>query len=150
MRHWANLFHPRADMMTHFLATVEFDARRSLSDLAVDLASMCGIPLAEEASGRFDEVPTYVGTVGEVQLTLFGPTEGQEERECVLEISYRTSLPPRRAQAAATALLRPVFDGTEVDSTGHINCSAQLATLLVAGGFGDCKPVLPGCPLALR
>lgn len=128
-------------MMTHFLATVEFDAHRSLPDLAADLANACGIPLTKEESGRFDEVPAYVGNVGEVQFTLFGPAEDQEDRECVLEISYRTSLPVKQARAATTALLQPVFDGTEMDSTGHINCSAQLSNLLVARGFGDCKPV---------
>lgn len=128
-------------MMTHFLGTVEFDAHRLLPDLAADLARVCGIPLTKEDAGRFDEVPAYVGSVGEVQLTLFGPAEDQGERECVLEVSYRTSLPARQAQAATTALLQPVFDGTEADSTGHINCSAQLSILLVARGFGDCKPV---------
>lgn len=128
-------------MMTHFLATVEFDAHRSLPDLAVDLARVCGTPLTKEDSGRFDEVPAYVGSTGEVQLTLFGPAEDQEERECVLEVSYRTSLPARQARAAAMDFLQPVFDGTEADSTGHINCSTQLSSLLVASGFGDCKPV---------
>jgi len=128
-------------MMTHFLGTVEFDGHRSLPDLAVDLSRVCGIPLTKEDSGRFDEVPAYVGSVGEVQLTLFGPVEDQEERECVLEVSYRTSFPARQAQAATTALLQSIFNGAEADSTGHIDCSAQLSSLLVARGFRDCKPV---------
>ncbi|MBB5020650.1 hypothetical protein HNQ59_003975 [Chitinivorax tropicus] len=128
-------------MMTHFLATVEFDERRSLPDLSADLARVFGIRLTKDDAGRFDEVPAYVGNVDEVQVTLFGPTEDQEERECVLEVSYRSSLLASQAQAATTALLQPVFDRTVVDSTGHINCSAQLANLLVAHGFDDCKPI---------
>lgn len=128
-------------MMTHFLATVEFDAHRSLPDLAAELATVCGVPLAKEDTGRFDEVPAYVGSAGEVQLTLFGPTEDQEERECVLEVSFRTLLPGTQARAGSPVFLQPVFVGSEVDSTGHINCSPQLASLLKANGFDDCKPV---------
>lgn len=128
-------------MMTHFLGMVEFDAHRSLPALAGDLARVCRIPLTKEDSGRFDEVPAYVGSTGPIQLTLFGPTEDQAELECVLEISYRTSLPAKQAQAAAMALLQPVFEGTKVDSTGYINCSEQLSSLLVANGFDDCRPV---------
>jgi hypothetical protein len=128
-------------MMTHFLATVEFDANRSLPDLAAELERVCGMPLTQEDSGRFDEVPAYVGGAGELQLTLFGPTEDQEERECVLEVSLRTSLLSTQARTAAPVFLQPIFEGVKTDSTGHINCSPQLASLLGANGFGDCKPV---------
>lgn len=108
--------------MTHFLATVEFSEHRSLPDLAADISRVCEIVLTQDDSGRFDEVPAYVASVGEVQLTLFGPTKEQEERECILEVSYRTSFPARQAQAAATALLQSVFESGELDSTGYINC----------------------------
>lgn len=128
-------------MMTHFLATVEFDARRSLPELAADLSRVSGMPFRKEESGRFDEVPAYVGGAGEIQLTLFGPTEDQHERECVLELSYRTSLSLAQARTDSPEFLQSVFDGTEVDSTGHINCSLQLAILLGTKGFADCKPI---------
>lgn len=127
--------------MTHFLATVEFDARRSLPDLAADLATVIGVSLRKEESGRFDEVPAYVGGAGEIQLTLFGPTEHQDERECILEVSYRTSPSATLAHTDSQDFLQAAFGGTEVDSTGHINCSLQLASLLQASGFCDCKPV---------
>lgn len=128
-------------MMTHFLGTVEFDAHRALPDLSADLKRVCAIPLIKDESGRFDEVPTYLGNCGEVQFTLFGPAEGQGERECILEVSYRSPLNPKQAQGSAIAFLQPVFDGVEVDSTGHIDCSAQLSNLLIDNGFGDCRPV---------
>jgi hypothetical protein len=131
-------------MMTHFLATVEFEVNRSLPDLAAELGRVCGMPLTEEDSGRFEEVPAYVGGSGEVRLTLFGPTEDQDERECVLEISFTTALPAAQARTGSPVFLRPVFDGSEVDSTGHIDCSSQLASLLKANGFSDCRPVHRG------
>ena len=127
--------------MTHFLASVEFDARRVLPDLAADLSRACGVPLTKDDSGRFDEVPAYVGSAGEVRFTLFGPTDDQEERECILEVSFRTSLSVERARAESPPSLQSVFDGLEIDSTGHINCSHQLASLLKTKGFGDCEPV---------
>lgn len=128
-------------MMTHFLATVEFAAHRSLSELAADLVRLFGIPLARDDSDRFDEVPVYVGNVGEVQFTLFGPTDEQTERECVLELLYEISLSVKEAQAAVARFLQPIFEGAKAEPTGYVDCSAALSSLLISRGFDDCKPV---------
>jgi len=128
-------------MTTHFMATVEFDAKRSLPDLATKLGLVFRVPLTKEDTGRFDEVPAYVGSSGEVRLTLFGPTEEQEERECILEVSLRTSLPATQALANELDFLQSIFVDSDVDSTGHVNCSNRLASLLQLNGFGDCKAV---------
>lgn len=129
-------------MMTHFLAVVEFDSHWSLPDLAAKLAAVINLPLTKEETGRFDEIPAYVGSFGEIQLILFGPPEGEDEHECVLEISFRTSLPIMQAQESSPSFLQPIFIDSEVDSTGHIKCSAQLASLLNTNGFINCKPII--------
>lgn len=128
-------------MTIHFLAAVEFDATRSLPDLAKQLTKVLQIQLCKEVSGRFDEVPAYVGSDGDLDIILFGPSIEQEERECILKVTYTTSLSKKLAQEAVTPILRPTFCSEEPDCTGYVRCSQQLVAALVELGFSDCRPV---------
>lgn len=128
-------------MTIHFLAVVEFDATRSLTDLADQLTKVLQTQLYEEDSGRFDEVPAYVGSDGDLNIILFGPSIEQEDRECILKITYTTSLSKKLAQEAVTHILRPIFYSEESDCTGYVRCSEQLAVVLIEQGFSDCKPL---------
>lgn len=125
----------------HFLATVEFDSDRGLDGLAEEVSRRTGIDVTKDDTGRFDEVPAYVGGDGDLQLTLFGPTDDQEERECVLELSFRTTLLPPEAKSAVPAVFHSLFHDAKANSTGHIDCSGELAETMRLLGFSDCAPV---------
>jgi hypothetical protein len=134
-----NLFHSKAPMTTHFLATVKFHAHRSISELAADRARICGMPLSHDVSGRYDEVPAYFGSVGQVQFTLFGPTDEQAERECVLEVMYRTLFSADEAWNAAPRGFESIFESSALGPTGYIDCSVDLLKFLRMRGFDDCQ-----------
>ena len=64
--------------MNDFIATVSFPASLPLSLLAkkIDLAFK-GLHLKKEDTGRFEEVPAYVGDSGGLEFVLFGIPEGE-------------------------------------------------------------------------
>ncbi|WP_433867432.1 hypothetical protein [Ralstonia wenshanensis] len=124
-----------------FLAKVQFSAHHDLSALAIRLSATTGVAMPYDESGRYDEVPAFIGEHGELELTLFGPPEEHRTDECVLVLRMHTEHTLEALRGTLPKFFWTVLINKEPNERGYIDCSGELALALHAGGFVDCSPV---------
>ena len=124
-----------------FLAKVQFGAHHDLSALAIRLSATTGVAMPYDESGRYDEVPAFIGEHGELELTLFGAPEEHATDESVLVLRMHTAHPLEASRATLPKFFRTVLISKEPNARGYIDCSGELALALNACGFVDCASV---------
>jgi len=124
-----------------FLATVEFVSPHELSELAARLGRTIGFTLRFDESGKYDEVPAFVGEIAGLDLSLLGAPEGHPSHESVLTVRMRTERSFEELQSSIPSFFRSVLVDKNVNARGFIDCSSELAQVLVGQGYVDCSPV---------
>ncbi|XHO04457.1 hypothetical protein ACEQUB_01340 [Ralstonia syzygii] len=112
-----------------------------LSDLATRLGEVMGVVLLHDESGRYDEVPAFVGERAGLELSLLGAPEGHSTHESVLKVRMRTELSFETLYVSIPEFFRYVLVDKGPNARGYIDCSNELAQALGAKGFTDCSPV---------
>ncbi|NKJ20370.1 hypothetical protein [Dyella sp. SG609] len=122
--------------MNDFIATVSFPASLPLSLLAkkIDLAFK-GLHLKKEDTGRFEEVPAYVGDSGGLEFVLFGIPEGEVSDIYILEFTHRTRQSIIELDDALDILGKNFFTEKSINERGYLDYSIELAQRLRDLGF---------------
>jgi hypothetical protein len=129
----------------YLLARVTVPITDEMGVLADFLTNLIpGLTFEEDATGRFDEVPAFIATQDGMEFILMGVPEGETGDEYVLEFECETNLPLDEFLDSDTGgFVRRFVGGKVVDERGFMDCSRELAQLLIESGIPGCKPILP-------
>lgn len=131
--------------MKYLLARVTIPITEDMHTLVDHLTRLIPeITFEEDIDGRFEEVPAFVAKRGGMEFILMGVPDGETGDEYVLEFECDTELPPDKFLESATDEFVRRFVGEKmVDERGFMDCSRELAQLLIESGIPGCKPILP-------
>lgn len=98
----------------------------------------------KDIDGRFEEVPAFVAARGGMEFILMGVPDEEAGDEYVLEFECDTDLPlDKLLDSDMYGFVRRFVGGKMVDERGFMDCSRELAQLLIESGIPGCKPILP-------
>ncbi|ATQ77013.1 hypothetical protein CR152_22725 [Massilia violaceinigra] len=126
------------------LAVVEIPAAASLEETARQLGrAMDGIEFTLDDTGRYEEVPAFVaGDPDEgASFILFGIPEGEEGDAYILEFSAETDVAIPEFQKNAPDFVRHFLCEKDVDASGYLDYSDELAKALNLRGVSAAVPI---------
>jgi len=124
----------------YLLARVDIPASEALGLVADRLSQLTGLAFEEEATGRFDEVPSFVAEQDEVEFVLFGVPDG-ESGSYELKFRCETDRPIEAMLARdAGGFLRQFVSEK---SGAFMDYSDTLAQALIRHGIPGCRPIQP-------
>lgn len=129
----------------YLLARVTLPIAEDLDSCADRLTRlMPGFVFEEDVTGRYEEVPAFVARQRGMKFVLFGVPDDDVGEEFVLEFDGETALPlDKFLDEDAGGFVRQFVGGKTVNERGFLDCSEELARLLVECGIPGCKPILP-------
>ena len=132
-------------VIKHLLARVTIPIAEDMHTLVDRLTIlMPTLTFEEDIDGRFEEVPAFVATREGMEFILMGVPDGETGNEYVLEFVCDTDLPLDKFLDSDTdGFVRRFVGGKMVDERGFMDCSRDLAQLLIESGIPGCKPILP-------
>lgn len=124
-------------MNTHLLANVHIPILESLEHCASRLSvALDGVIFAAEGTGRFEEVPAYVGIKNGAEFVLFGVPAGESTNEYSLTFSCGTvSSVSKLAMHSGISFLLQVPDDRPANAQGFVDVSLELSAHLNALDF---------------
>ena len=130
----------------YLLARVTVPIAECLDEFADRLTQLIpGFTFRPEITGRFEEVPACVAEQNGMEFVLFGVPEDELVDEYEVKFKCETNLPLEVLLAQDTGGFVRRFVGKKpVDERGFLDCSQDLAQLLVECGISGCKPIVPG------
>lgn len=129
----------------YLLARVTVPITEDLYEFAGRLTQLIpGFIFEPEMTGRFEEVPACVAYQSGMEFVLFGAPEDESVDEYELKFKCETNLPLEVLLAQdAGGFVRRFAGEKPVDERGFLDCSQELAQLLVECGIPGCKPIVP-------
>ena len=131
-------------MATYLLGTVHIPILEPLKQCADRLsAALDGVAFVAEESGKYEEVPAYVGSKGEAEFVLFGVPDGESADEYVLEFNCKSAAPVSKlAVQSSVAFLAHVADDKPRNARGYVDVSPELCAHLNQVDFALGKAVV--------
>ena len=132
-----------ASLKKEILAVVEILNAEPFEEMANRLGmAIDGINFEKEETGRFEEVPAFIGKDhnSSAKFTLFGIPKGESGDAYTLEISAETDLPIPEFKKSTIKFLNSFIGEKIVNSRGHLDYSDELANALIMKGITASKP----------
>lgn len=125
-------------MPSHLLATVFIPIIEPLQTCGARLAAVLdGVAFVAEETGRYEEVPAYVGSNGNAEFILFGVPDGESADEYSLQFSCTTEMSLRRLVIdSGISFLARVPTNKPVNGRGFVDVSLELCAHLNDADFG--------------
>ena len=133
-------------MATHLLGIVHIPIFEPLKQCADRLsAALDGVAFVAEESGKYEEVPAYVGSKGDAEFVLFGVPDAESAAEYSLEFNCKTATPVSRlAVQSGVSFLAHVPDDKPRNERGYVDVSPELCAHLNQVDFALGKAVVSG------
>ncbi|MDQ0017779.1 hypothetical protein J2W23_006193 [Variovorax boronicumulans] len=105
-----------------------------------NIAQVTGLQFNEETSGRYDEIPAYEASTGEVNFLLLGPQD-EEDEEYRLEVICNTNSPLNLLIDQSGEFVRSFIHEKPMNAQGFMDFSQELADALMALGIRCCRSI---------
>jgi hypothetical protein len=122
-------------------AIVTIPRDHSFDQFAEKLSQITQARFTEESTGRYDELPAYEASAGELEFLLLGPESDDEYR---LEFTCTTSTPMEILARQGGEFTRLFLHLKALNNRGYLDFSQELADALSALGIPGCRPLIPG------
>ena len=120
-------------MKLSYVAEIDIITSLSLDEVAKHLTNEIEIlDFVADESGRFEEVPAYIATVGELEFVLLGPPDDVESDGCFLQLISKSDIELQEYIEKYGARYFGGFpcDESMVGESGYVNATGEVLNFL--------------------